>query len=78
MNKFVMFCLREYGQTKTILLNAADCFVSLCQCCGKGQQGINHKESWTAQFKALLSTCHKLFDEIYDCVDIVKVSWKAT
>lgn len=69
-----MYCLREYQEQRKVIREAAMCYVALCQCGSKGQQGINYKEVWSSNFEILINTCHKLTDTNYSNIDFVSVS----
>lgn len=66
--------MKELPKQKTVIREAALCFVSLCQCSNKGLQGISQKDLWTNQLNELIDTCQKLIDLVYSCVDVVSVS----
>lgn len=65
--------MRQYSDVKQVVKPASTCFVLLCLCCNKGHQGINHKETWSLQFKALIDTGNKLFSIVYSSVDVLNV-----
>ncbi|KAM7249402.1 hypothetical protein ACFE04_021526 [Oxalis oulophora] len=44
-------------------------FLCGVQWSSKRHQGIGLKESWASQLNDLISTCHTLFDSIYNCID---------
>lgn len=75
MEKFTFKTLSECFNEDNIVNKVTKYLALYPQCGGRGQQGINHTESWTNQFNDYLYSANYFLNQLYSNVNVRNIQF---